>query len=294
MSIFVVAGATGHVGSVVARELLAKGAPGSRCRTQREEKGKELASLGAELLVGELSDVKFITGALRGADGAFLLQPPPAQDIADVRAFQDSVVHAEAGAVAESGIRHVVQLSSWGAEASAGTGPIVGLAPSGRSLEEDARDREHSPRRRLHGKHPAHAPGGAERGCLSPFPARGNEVEQHRDARHRVRGRSRASRTTRRDGGCLRGRRPRIQCGGSGRVPREEARQGHQVGPRAGVAGLRHDCSSRAPVQPLADAYQEMYEGMSRGLFGIESGHRVEKGTTTLEEAIDPYLAKKE
>jgi hypothetical protein len=44
----------------------------------------------------------------------------------------------------------------------------------------------------------------------------------------------------------------------------------------------------------VGDAFQEMYAGMARGIFVLEAGHRVEKGSTTLEEAIDPYLAKKE
>ncbi len=44
-----------------------------------------------------------------------------------MRAYQDRVSHVEATAVAESSVRHVVLLSSWGAEKTAGTGPIVGL-----------------------------------------------------------------------------------------------------------------------------------------------------------------------
>jgi hypothetical protein len=35
-----------------------------------------------------------------------------------------------------------------------------------------------------------------------------------------------------------------------------------------------------------------MYEGALKGLLGVEPGHRVEKGTTTLEQALDPYFAK--
>jgi hypothetical protein len=42
----------------------------------------------------------------------------------------------------------------------------------------------------------------------------------------------------------------------------------------------------------MANLYQEMYEGALSGLLGVEPGHRVEKGSSTLEEAIGPYLAR--
>src|SRR5579863_3128882 len=99
MSTFVVAGATGHVGSLIARELLAKGHK-VRAIVRSADKARDLASQGAELLTGELSDEAFLTRALRGADAAFLLVPPPPHDSADVRAFQDRVSRAEAQAVA--------------------------------------------------------------------------------------------------------------------------------------------------------------------------------------------------
>ena len=42
----------------------------------------------------------------------------------------------------------------------------------------------------------------------------------------------------------------------------------------------------------LANLIQEMYEGAMKGLLGVEPGHRVEKGTSTLEDALDPYFSK--
>ena len=41
----------------------------------------------------------------------------------------------------------------------------------------------------------------------------------------------------------------------------------------------------------MANLYQEMVEGAMKGLLGTEPGHRVERGTSTLEEALDPYLS---
>src|SRR5580658_1919095 len=98
MSIFVVAGANGHVGSVVARELLAAG---HKVRAIVRDVGKAKALQGAELVAAELTDVGSITRAMRGADGAFLLLPP-APAAPDVRAFQDRMTQALTTAVTES------------------------------------------------------------------------------------------------------------------------------------------------------------------------------------------------
>ena len=40
----------------------------------------------------------------------------------------------------------------------------------------------------------------------------------------------------------------------------------------------------------LAGLFQEMYEGAMKGLLGVEPGHHVEKGPTTLEQALDPHF----
>ena len=292
MSIFVVAGATGHIGSVVARELLAKGHK-VRAVVRSAEKGKELGSLGAELLVGELSDAKFLTGALRGADGAFLLQPPPPQDTADVRAFQDRIVHAEAAAVAESGIRHVVQLSSWGAEAPAGTGPIVGL----HHLEEALK------------KTPAIVSilraGGFTENILHMLPA-----AQHAGVfPHFLPAETKLSNIATRDIASVAVRALLLPPAATevvyvvGSHEYSAVDQAAYLSKKLGkdvklapvpVSQISATMQQQGTGASLANAYQEMYEGMARGLFSVEAGHRVEKGTTTLDEAIDPYLAKKE
>jgi uncharacterized protein YbjT (DUF2867 family) len=98
ISIFVVAGATGHVGSAVARDLLAKGHK-VRAVVRNPERAKALQEQGALLATGELSDEGFLADALRGADAALLLLPPPPLDSPDVRAYQDRVAHAEVNLV---------------------------------------------------------------------------------------------------------------------------------------------------------------------------------------------------
>jgi hypothetical protein len=43
----------------------------------------------------------------------------------------------------------------------------------------------------------------------------------------------------------------------------------------------------------MTEIVDEMYEGATKGLLVVEPGHRIEKGTTTLEQALDPHFAAK-
>ena len=75
MSKFVVAGVTGHVGSVVARDLLAAGDTVTVI-VRDAKKGTEWSARGAKVAVGSLDDAEFVASAVKGADGFFTLIPP--------------------------------------------------------------------------------------------------------------------------------------------------------------------------------------------------------------------------
>jgi uncharacterized protein YbjT (DUF2867 family) len=122
---FVIAGVTGHVGSVVANELLEKKQP-IKVIVRDPKKGETWSKKGAEVAVGSLDDQSFLTGALRGASGFFTLLPPNYQ-VADFFAFQRKTADAIGGAVKAAGVPQVVMLSSVGADLPSGTGPIKGL-----------------------------------------------------------------------------------------------------------------------------------------------------------------------
>jgi uncharacterized protein YbjT (DUF2867 family) len=134
MAMFVVTGISGHVGSVVASELLDKGEK-IRVVVRDEKKAAAFASRGAEVVVGSLDDVAFMTKAFGGATGAFVLLPPK-YDAADFRAYQRATADALLAAVKASGLPHVVLLSSIGADLEAGTGPIAALNYFERKLRE--------------------------------------------------------------------------------------------------------------------------------------------------------------
>jgi uncharacterized protein YbjT (DUF2867 family) len=122
---FVIAGVTGHVGSVAARELLGRKQP-IKVIVRDAGKGAAWSKQGAEVAVGSLEDQAFLAGALRGAVGFFTLLPGDLR-APDFYAAQCKTADAIAGAVKASGVRHVVVLSSVGADLPSGTGPIKGL-----------------------------------------------------------------------------------------------------------------------------------------------------------------------
>ena len=122
---YVVLGATGHTGSIIANTLLVKG---ERVRVV----GREVSRLerfvrkGAEAFTANVSDAAALTKALRGARAAYLMVPPNMTS-PDYRADQERESDAIAEAVKESGLRYAVFLSSFGAHVPQDTGPIAGL-----------------------------------------------------------------------------------------------------------------------------------------------------------------------
>jgi uncharacterized protein YbjT (DUF2867 family) len=107
-------------------ERLLKGGSAVRALGRSADRLAGLVADGAEAAMGEAADADFLTGAFTGADAVYTLIPPSVQ-IEDYSAFQDHVGEAIVGAIRESGVGHVVFLSSVGADQPAGTGPIAGL-----------------------------------------------------------------------------------------------------------------------------------------------------------------------
>jgi uncharacterized protein YbjT (DUF2867 family) len=122
---FVVAGVTGHTGKVVAETLLAQALP-VRVIVRDAKKGEPWKARGAEVAIAELKDVKVMTQALRGAKGAYLLSPSD-MAVTDLEKQGREVAAAFKAAIEESGVEHVVFLSSIAAHQSSGTGPITSL-----------------------------------------------------------------------------------------------------------------------------------------------------------------------
>ena len=119
---FVVVGATGNTGSVVADTLLSRKQP-VRIVVRSADKGVAWKAKGAEIAVASLEDVPAMTKALEGATGLYLLVPPNYGAMAWLSEQRQRMDQA-AQAVKASGIMQVVFLSSIGAHIAEGTGPI--------------------------------------------------------------------------------------------------------------------------------------------------------------------------
>lgn len=119
---YVVAGATGNTGSVVADSLLEQGKPVTVI-VRSEEKGQPWKSKGATIAIGSFEQPETVVETLKNADGAYLLIPPASGIVQQER---ERIVQSLAQAVEKSAVNHVVFLSSIGAQHASGTGPILG------------------------------------------------------------------------------------------------------------------------------------------------------------------------
>ena len=122
---YVVLGATGHTGSIIANTLLQKG---ERVRVVGREASRldRFVRKGAEAFTANVSDAAALTRAFSGARAAYLLLPPNMTS-PDYRADQERESDAIGKAVKDSGLHYGVFLSSFGAHVPEGTGPIAGL-----------------------------------------------------------------------------------------------------------------------------------------------------------------------
>jgi uncharacterized protein YbjT (DUF2867 family) len=125
---YVILGASGNTGSIIADSLLSKD---KKVRVMGRDAGRlqRFVGKGAEAFTADMSDAAALTEAFSGARAAYLILPP-----AKSREDQERDSDAIAKAVKESGLRYAVHLSSYGAQVSEGTGPVAGLHSSEQKL----------------------------------------------------------------------------------------------------------------------------------------------------------------
>jgi uncharacterized protein YbjT (DUF2867 family) len=122
---YVIAGASGNTGKIVANELLSHG---KKVKVIGRNAGplKPLVDKGAEALIGDLTDSGFLKKAFSGAETVYILIPPNPKS-ADFRAYQKTISDNYVEAIKAGGVKYAVMLSSVGAHLRNGAGPIDGL-----------------------------------------------------------------------------------------------------------------------------------------------------------------------
>ena len=121
MPTYLVTGVSGHTGAVVAQSLLDQKQK-VRVLVRDAAKGERWKKRGAEVAVGSVEDAHALAAAFRGTDAAYLLVPPPPHDATGVLARSARIVAAFVQTVSGSHLKHVVFLSSAGAQHKEGTG----------------------------------------------------------------------------------------------------------------------------------------------------------------------------
>ena len=127
-AMYVILGASGNTGSIIANSLLSKG---REVRVIGRDAGRlqSFVRKGAEAFTANISDAAALTKAFSGARAAYLILPPITS-----REDQERQSDAIAKAARESGLRYAVHLSSYGAHVPEGTGPVAGLYSSEQKL----------------------------------------------------------------------------------------------------------------------------------------------------------------
>jgi uncharacterized protein YbjT (DUF2867 family) len=125
---YVILGASGNTGSIVANFLLSKGKE-VRVVGRDSARLQGFVDQRAEAFTANLSDAAALTKAFSSARAAYLLLPP-----AKSREEQERDSDGIAKAVKESGLRYAVHLSSYGAQVAEGAGPVSGLHSSEQKL----------------------------------------------------------------------------------------------------------------------------------------------------------------
>lgn len=120
----VVTGSLGNISKPLAQELIAKGHAVTVISSKADRK-KDIEALGASAAIGSVEDASFLKKYFAGADAVYGMTPPNF-GATDMIGYYRNVAIAYAEAVKNAGVKHIVYLSSYGADLEKGTGIIVG------------------------------------------------------------------------------------------------------------------------------------------------------------------------
>jgi uncharacterized protein YbjT (DUF2867 family) len=125
VNMYVVLGASGNTGHVVAQNLLARQQK-VRVFGRNAAHLQSHAAQGAEIFVGDVTDPSTLAKAFHKADSAYVMIPPNPTST-DPLGYAERAGDAITAALKNTGVKNVVALSSFGADKTSGTGPVAGL-----------------------------------------------------------------------------------------------------------------------------------------------------------------------
>jgi uncharacterized protein YbjT (DUF2867 family) len=120
---YVIIGATGNTGSIVANKLLNQG---KKVRVVGRNAEHLAQFKKAEPFVGDVTDKAAMAKAFQGAEAAYLMMPPNVS-VPDYKTYQQQIIESLASAIEKNGVKFAVVLSSVGADKPDKSGPILGL-----------------------------------------------------------------------------------------------------------------------------------------------------------------------
>ncbi|WP_332369140.1 SDR family oxidoreductase [Spirosoma telluris] len=122
----VVTGSLGHISKPLTEKLVQKGHTVTVISSQPERQSA-IETLGATAAIGSIEDVDFLTATFTGADAVYCMVPPgnPFDHSHDVIASVGRLATNYVQAILQSGVKHVVYLSSIGAHTDKGNGILL-------------------------------------------------------------------------------------------------------------------------------------------------------------------------
>lgn len=131
---YVITGGAGNISKPLSLLLLEQGHQVTVIGRNAENLQK-LSDAGANTAIGSVEDVDFLTRTFNGADAVYLMIPPRF-DAADWKNYIGSIGENYTKAIAQSGVKQVLFLSSVGADLSEGCGPVTGLHRAEQALNK--------------------------------------------------------------------------------------------------------------------------------------------------------------
>jgi uncharacterized protein YbjT (DUF2867 family) len=123
----VVTGSLGHISKPLVQELVQKGNAVTVISSDLK-KESDIKALGATAAIGSLEDVDFLTTTFKGADAVYCMIPPNNyfDHNLDLIAYYRRLGQNYAQAIEQAGVKHLVNLSSIGANLNKGNGILLG------------------------------------------------------------------------------------------------------------------------------------------------------------------------